>query len=179
MYVYDEASGQWQSAAPLPQSLSSHRCTVMKCQGLVCGGVSGNEVFLFSSSSTNSSLQDISKQCYLFDGRLWTARLPLLTYRLYPAMATYRGALNRYLTCTTLFWFCQNKNVFVLTGQNTIAKQKKSFALVLPKTKTKHKIVQVRSLFFHEFSTPKDMHTFSADGHVNMHAATIAPRSPR
>ncbi len=32
------------------------------------------------------------------------------------------------LTCTILFWFCQNKNqnnFFVLTGQNTIAKQKK------------------------------------------------------
>ena len=36
--------------------------------------------------------------------------------------------------------------LFVLTGQNTIAKQKKSFVLVLPKTKTKHKIVQVRLL---------------------------------
>ena len=36
------------------------------------------------------------------------------------------------------------QKLFVLTGQNTIAKPKKSFVLVLPKTKTKHKIVQVR-----------------------------------
>ena len=43
------------------------------------------------------------------------------------------------------------QKLFVLTGQNTIAKPKKSFVLVLvlPKTKTKHKIVQVRFLMLY------------------------------
>ena len=52
----------------------------------------------------------------------------------------------RYLTCTILF--LAKQKLFVLTGQNTIAKPKQSFdlVLVLPKTKTKHKIVQVSSL---------------------------------
>ena len=49
------------------------------------------------------------------------------------------------LTSTILFCLRQNKNVFVSTGQNTIAKAKKAFCFGLnfAKTKTKHKIVQV------------------------------------
>ena len=35
------------------------------------------------------------------------------------------------------------QKLVVLTGENSIAKRKKVSALVLPKTKTKHKIVQV------------------------------------
>ena len=42
--MYDEASGQWQAATPLPQALSSPGCTVLNCLGLVCGGVTANDV---------------------------------------------------------------------------------------------------------------------------------------
>ena len=42
VYVYDEVGEQWQSAAPLPQPLSDHRCIVLNCQGLVCGGLTDN-----------------------------------------------------------------------------------------------------------------------------------------
>ena len=45
VYAYDEANQQWQSATPLPQELATHKCTVFNCQGLVCGGVTGNDVF--------------------------------------------------------------------------------------------------------------------------------------
>ena len=44
VYVYDEASAQWQSATPLPQPLYWHKCAVLNCQGLVCGGATVNYV---------------------------------------------------------------------------------------------------------------------------------------
>ena len=47
VYVYDEASQQWQSAESLPQALFDHRCTVLNCQGLVCGGFTANRVLYF------------------------------------------------------------------------------------------------------------------------------------
>ena len=52
--------------------------------------------FLFASFSTKNSLQDMSKQCYLFDGHLWTAKFALPAYRYSSGIATYRGVLNRY-----------------------------------------------------------------------------------
>ena len=44
VYVYDEDSQQWQSAVSLPQALQGHRCVVLNCQGLVCGGFTANGV---------------------------------------------------------------------------------------------------------------------------------------
>ena len=44
VYVYDETSGRWQPAAPLPQALYLHGCAVLHCQGLVCGGFTYNNV---------------------------------------------------------------------------------------------------------------------------------------
>ena len=53
VYVYDEASEQWHSAPPLPQALFLHRCTVLNCQGLVCGGFTANGVLSFRSFQHN------------------------------------------------------------------------------------------------------------------------------
>ena len=53
--MYDEASEQWQPAAPLPQVLHSPRCTVLNCQGLVCSGYTVDNVLLFTPFSSKSS----------------------------------------------------------------------------------------------------------------------------
>ena len=95
VYVYDEAAKQWQSAPPLPQALSPSSCTVLNCQGLVCGGLTASNVFSVRPLSVKSSLQVLSKQCYLFDGHAWTAKFPLRTYRTGPGIVTYRGVLDR------------------------------------------------------------------------------------
>ena len=95
--MYDEASEQWQSAAPLPQPLGDHRCTVLNCQGLVCGGITANyDVLSVCLFRHQEFLQELSKQCYLFDDHTWTAKFSLLTYRREPGMVTYRGVLNHY-----------------------------------------------------------------------------------
>ena len=49
VYVYDETSGQWQPTTPLPQPLVDHKCVVLNCQGLVCGGFTADIVFSLCS----------------------------------------------------------------------------------------------------------------------------------
>ena len=44
VYMYDEASGHWQSTTPLPQALYFPKCTVLDCQGLVCDGQTASGV---------------------------------------------------------------------------------------------------------------------------------------
>ena len=41
---YDETMKQWQPAPPFPQPRAFHRCTVLDCRGLVCAGVTTNNV---------------------------------------------------------------------------------------------------------------------------------------
>ena len=47
VYVY--SSGSWTPATPLPEPRAQLMCTVLDCQGLICGGITATVVSLFST----------------------------------------------------------------------------------------------------------------------------------
>ena len=47
-------------------------------------------------TSTKTLLQELSKQCYSFDGRSWTAKYPLPGYLKVGGVITYKGVFNAY-----------------------------------------------------------------------------------
>ena len=66
VYVYDEASGQWQATTPLPRPLVVPSCTVLNCQGLVCGGLTIGFVLYVHFSKQREFFTEASVEAVLF-----------------------------------------------------------------------------------------------------------------